>query len=145
MTPTDEFLGRRRIPEPRYRSMKYENLNGIWNSERLLRWKKGTSKGSWCKWRFSYFIDAPKIHLLKFPTISELDLNQAMTLVFESMAEKKFMLLFLKTILTCGVKLLLKSLYVQRLQEFSFQTIYNKGWLVNLRLITNVNIIGYVG
>ena len=27
MTPTDEFLGRRRILEPRYSSMKYQNLH----------------------------------------------------------------------------------------------------------------------
>ena len=29
MTPTDEFLGRRRVLEPRYRSIKYKNKIGF--------------------------------------------------------------------------------------------------------------------
>ena len=29
MTPTDEFLGRRRVLEPRYRSMKYSNFRPV--------------------------------------------------------------------------------------------------------------------
>ena len=44
-------------------------------------WQKMIFKGSWSNCKFLYFVDAPKIRLLKFLIISELGLNPAITLV----------------------------------------------------------------